>query len=136
MGIFGVSYRFLADLVVGFHFAFAVFIVLGGLLAFRWRWIPWVHVPAAVWGAFVELTGRICPLTPLENSLRSAAGASPYQGNFIEHYVLPVLYPDGLTRNIQFVLAAVVVIVNLTIYAVAWRRTRLRILRQSGGTGV
>jgi Protein of Unknown function (DUF2784) len=100
-----------------------LFVVLGGLLAFRWRWMPWVHLPAAAWGAFVELTGRICPLTPLENSLRSVAGQSGYQGDFVEHYVMPVLYPEGLTRNIQFVLATVVVIVNVLIYAAIWRRT-------------
>jgi hypothetical protein len=106
-----------------------LFVVLGGLLAFRWRWMPWVHLPAAAWGAFVELTGRICPLTPLENSLRAAAGQAGYQGDFVEHYVMPILYPEGLTRNVQFVLAAVMVIVNVAIYAIVWRRTKLRILR-------
>jgi hypothetical protein len=124
-----VSHRLLADLVVSIHFAFVLFVLLGGLLAFRWRWVPCLHLPAAVWGVFVELTGRICPLTPLENWLRGAAGQAGYQGDFVEHYVMPALYPEGLTRNIQLVLAAVVVVVNVAIYAALWRRSTPKILQ-------
>jgi hypothetical protein len=99
-----------------------VFVALGGLLALRWRWLPWVHLPAAAWGGFVELTGRICPLTPLENRLRRAAGRSGYEGDFIEHYLLPVIYPAGLTREIQLLLAALLLVLNIVIYAIVWSR--------------
>src|SRR5512135_1510455 len=94
-------YRALADLVVTLHLAFVVFTALGGLLALRWRWIPWLHLPAAAWGGFVEATGRVCPLTPLENWLRGAAGGPVYAGDFVEHYLLPIVYPPRLTREIQ-----------------------------------
>ena len=114
--------QLLADLVVIIHLLFIVFVALGGLLALRWRWVPWLHLPAAAWGGFVELTGRICPLTPLENQLRRAAGSAGYEGDFIEHYLLPVIYPAGLTREIQFGLAALLVVINALIYAVVWRR--------------
>jgi hypothetical protein len=117
-----VTYRLLADLVVILHFLFILFVVFGGLLALRWRWLPWIHLPAAAWGGFVELTGRICPLTPLENQLRRAAGNAAYEGDFIEHYLLPVIYPAGLTREIQIALAAMVVLINVVIYALVWRR--------------
>jgi hypothetical protein len=116
------NYQVLADLTVILHFLFILFVVFGGLLALRWRWLPWIHLPAAAWGGFVELTGRICPLTPLENRLRRAAGSAGYEGDFIEHYLLPVIYPAGLTREIQFALAAMLVAINVVIYAVVWRR--------------
>jgi Protein of Unknown function (DUF2784) len=116
------AYRLLADAVVTLHFLFVLFVALGGLLALRWRWLPWLHLPAAVWGGFIELSGRICPLTPLENRLRRAAGSSGYEGDFIEHYLLPVIYPAGLTREIQLALAALLVILNAVIYAVVWKR--------------
>jgi hypothetical protein len=111
----------LADLVVALHFAFVLFVVFGGLLVLRWPWIAYLHVPAAVWGVLIELTGGICPLTPLEKSLRATAGGSGYEGDFIEHYILPVLYPSALTRNIQLVLGALVLIFNLAIYAAVVR---------------
>jgi hypothetical protein len=117
-----VTYQLFADLVVLLHLLFILFVALGGLLALRWRWMPWLHVPAAAWGGFVELTGRICPLTPLENRLRRAAGTAGYEGDFIEHYLLPLIYPAGLTREIQLALAALVVVVNALIYAMVWRR--------------
>jgi hypothetical protein len=119
-----VNYQLLADLVVVLHFLFILFVAFGGLLALRWRWMPWLHLPAAAWGGFIELTGRICPLTPLENQLRRAAGSSGYEGDFIEHYLLPVIYPAGLTREVQLVLAAVVVILNAVIYTIVWKRWR------------
>jgi uncharacterized protein DUF2784 len=107
---------FLADLVVVFHFAFVLFVVLGGLLVLRWRWVAFLHVPAALWGAWIELAGWICPLTPLEQSLRLKAGEQGYSGSFIEHYLLPLLYPSALTRNIQLLLGCLVLGLNLGIY--------------------
>nr|WP_232516555.1 DUF2784 domain-containing protein [Thauera sp. K11] len=96
--------------------------LLGGLLALRWRRAPLVHLPAAAWGIYIELSGGICPLTPLENRLRAAAGQAGYEGGFVEHYLLALIYPAGLTHEIQFVLAAVVVGVNLAVYALVLRR--------------
>ncbi len=112
----------LADLVVILHFAFVLFVVLGGLLVLRWPRVAYLHVPAALWGVLIELTGWICPLTPLENALRSAAGAAAYQGGFVEHYILPVMYPSALTRNIQLLLGAIVLLLNLAGYAYVLRR--------------
>jgi hypothetical protein len=115
--------RVLADLVLLLHLAFIVFVLAGGLLALRWRWAPALHLPAALWGAFVEISSRACPLTPLENSFRRAAGAAGYSGGFIEHYLLPAIYPSALTPRIQLVLAAFVIVANLLVYAVVcWRR--------------
>lgn len=117
------SYRVLADLVVVLHLGFVVFVVLGGLLVLRWGWVAWLHLPAALWGALIEFGGWVCPLTPLEQWLRRRAGESGYEGGFVEHYVLPVLYPGELTRELQIALGAGVVVVNLGIYAwVLWRR--------------
>lgn len=117
-------YRILADLVVGLHALFVAFVVLGGLLALRWPRAAFVHLPAAVWGALIEFQGWICPLTPLEKSLRASAGQSGYPGGFIEHYLLPVLYPEGLTRGVQLTLGVVVIVVNLVVYALVLRRIR------------
>ena len=115
----------LADLIVLIHFAFVLFVVFGGLLALRWPRVMYLHLPAALWGAFIELAGGICPLTPLENSLRRGAGLAGYEGGFVEHYILPVLYPAALTRNVQLVLGAIVILVNLAIYtSVIGRRRR------------
>lgn len=116
------AYRLLADFVVILHLAFVLFTVLGGLLALRWRWFPWLHLPAAIWGGFVEVTGRVCPLTPLENWLRVSAGGPGYAGDFIEHYLVPIVYPPGLTRDIQLALGTLLVIVNAAIYMTVWRR--------------
>ena len=127
------AYRFLADLVVGVHALFVAFVVVGGLPALRWPWMAALHLPAAAWGALIELRGWICPLTPLENSLRQAAGDAGYQGGFIEHYVLPVLYPAGLTRGVQLTLGAAVIAVNLLVYgAVLVRRHRAGRLMDGG----
>jgi hypothetical protein len=108
--------RILADIVVVFHFAFVLFVVLGGILSLWWRRIIWVHIPLALWGALVEFTGWICPLTPLEHWLRLQGDGTAYRGEFIEHYILPILYPSGLTREIQLILGAFVVVINLLIY--------------------
>ena len=114
----------MANLIVAIHFAFVLFVVLGGLLALRWPRIAWVHVPAVVWGALVEFTGWICPLTPLENRLRAAAGETTYRGDFIAHYILPVLYPNGLTRQDQLMLGALALAINVAIYTVVFVRHR------------
>ena len=119
-------YRALADLVVLTHLAFIVFALLGGLLALRWRWLPWVHLPAAAWGASVEVFGWFCPLTPLENSLRRASGAAGYPGGFIENYLVPIIYPAELTREMQLIAACVVVAFNVAVYGVVWRQLHRR----------
>ena len=116
----------MADLIVALHFLFVAFVVLGGLLALRWPRVAWLHVPAVIWGALVEFTGWICPLTPLENRLRRAGGESGYQGDFIAHYILPVLYPSGLTRRDQLVLGGVALGINILIYTFVAVRHRRR----------
>lgn len=118
-------YRVLADLVVLAHLAFIVFALLGGMLALRWRWMPWAHLPAALWGALVEFFGWFCPLTPLENSLRRASGTAGYSGGFIEHYIIPIIYPAELTREVQVFLGLAVLAVNLAIYLMVWHRFRV-----------
>ena len=122
-----IPFQALADRVVVVHLAFIVFVLLGGALAVRWRWMPWVHLPAVLWGALLEFFGWICPLTPLENCLRHADGASRYPGGFIERYVLPIVYPAVLTRALQVALGLLVCLVNAAIYLRLWRlRTRSR----------
>jgi Protein of Unknown function (DUF2784) len=110
--------RFAADTVLLTHLAFVLFVVLGGLLVLRWPWLAWLHVPAAFWGALVEATGWICPLTPLEVALRRSAGEAGYAGDFIEHYLVALLYPEGLTREMQLLFALLVVVVNALVYGV------------------
>lgn len=114
------SYGARADLLVALHFGFVLFVVCGGLLVLRWRWAALAHLPAAVWGAWVEFSGRICPLTPLENQYRRLGGQAGYSGDFVSHYILPVLYPHGLTRTIQIVLGVIVVGINLALYVRAF----------------
>ena len=116
-------YAFLADLVLIVHLAFVVFVLGGGLLMLKWRWIAWLHLPAALWGAIVEFTGEICPLTPLENWLRAQDGEIPSGSDFIAQYLLPVLYPGDLTRGIQWLFGSVVVILNSAVYWWIWRGT-------------
>ena len=119
-----ITYQYLADAVVVFHFAFVAFVVTGGLLVLRWRRVMWLHLPAVAWGVFVEFSGWLCPLTPLENRLREWAGEAAYQGGFVDHYIMPVLYPEGLTRNTQFVLGALIFLINLVCYSVLIYRSR------------
>jgi Protein of Unknown function (DUF2784) len=121
-------FRWLADGLVTLHAAFVAFVVLGGVAAIRWPRVAWAHIPAAIWGFLIELTGWICPLTPLENAWRMRAGDAGYTGGFVEHYLLRVLYPAGLTRSIQWTLGAGVLILNVVAYAFVYRRWR-------GGTG-
>jgi len=109
-------FRLAADGALLLHLAFILFALFGGALAARWRWMPLVHLPAAAWALFVELTGRICPLTYIENDFRIRAGQSGYTESFVEHYLLDVIYPSGLTHEVQFVLAATVVVFNIAIY--------------------
>jgi hypothetical protein len=117
------SYRLLADLVLIVHAGFVAFVVLGALLALRWPRIAWVHVPVVLWGAGIEFLGGICPLTPLENHWRRLAGELGFPGDFVEHYLLSALYPDGLTRQVQLSLGALVLLINVAIYAwIFWRR--------------
>ncbi len=119
-------YRLAADAVLLLHLAFIAFVVLGAALAARWPWLPLVHLPAAAWGVFVEITGRLCPLTSAENHLRAQAGQSGYAESFIEHYLLSIIYPAGLTREIQWGLAATVVTINVAIYAWLFLRANKR----------
>jgi Protein of Unknown function (DUF2784) len=118
-----VLYRFLADVVLVLHLGFVLFVVAGALLVLRWPRLVWFHAPAALWGVFVEWSGWICPLTPLENRLRARGGAVGYAGGFVEHYLLPALYPATLTRTVQMVLGAAVLVVNLVAYALVFART-------------
>ena len=116
----------LATLVVAVHLLFVIFATLGGLLAIRWPAIAWIHVPCAAWAAFVEFSGRICPLTPLENELRRRAGLDYYSGDFVANYILPVLYPEGLTRDAQVAIGGFVVALNVIAYAWVIRRRLTR----------
>lgn len=118
------SYGLLADLVLSGHLAFIVFVVFGGLLAFRWPAAAMVHLPCLAWGVWVEVTGRPCPLTPLENRLRRQAGEAGYETGFIEHYLVTLVYPPGLTPGIQVALAVLLVTGNALVYALAVRKHR------------
>ena len=117
-------YGLLADAVLLAHAAFVAFVVLGGLLVRRWPRLAWVHLPVVAWGAGIEFTGGICPLTPLENHLRALAHEQGYAGGFVEHYVFGLLYPEGLTRDVQIVLGLGVLALNGAVYAWLWYRRR------------
>jgi hypothetical protein len=120
-------YRLLADAVLIVHLAFIVFVALGGLLVQRWPRLAWLHLPAIAWGAWIEFSGSICPLTPLEIGLRARSGEATYTGGFIEHYITRLIYPEGLDRRHQIVLGAFVLVLNAGIYAwLLWRRRRLQ----------
>ncbi len=117
-------YRYSADAVLFVHFTFIVFVVIGGLLAVWRRGVLFIHLPAALWGVFVELTGRVCPLTSLENTFRIKAGYAGYSKSFVEHYLLGIIYPESLTREVQYFLGALVVAVNVAIYLWLFYRFR------------
>jgi len=117
-------YRLLADATVLLHAGFVAFVVLGGLLVLRWPRLAWVHVPVAAWGAWVEFAGIVCPLTPLENWFRARGGQAAYTSDFIEHYLMPVIYPASLSREVQWALGALVLVVNTVVYLVLLRRHR------------
>jgi hypothetical protein len=115
------SFGAAADAIVILHIGFVLFVLLGGLLALRWAWVAWLHLPAVLWGVIIEYGGWVCPLTPLENHLRERGGTAAYPGDFIAQYVLPLLYPAGLTRNAQILLGTLALAVNALIY---WQRIR------------
>ena len=119
-------YRVAADLMLVLHFGFIVFVVVGAVGVIRWPKLAWLHVPAAAWGAWIEISGGICPLTTLENRFRLSAGGEGYATSFVEYYLLPVIYPGGLTRTVQLVLAAAVIIINVSLYTYVLRRARKR----------
>ncbi len=118
--------RIAADLIVLIHFAFVIFVVAGGLLALKWPKMAYLHIPAAVWGAWIGFANWICPLTPLENHLRRIAGEAGYAGGFIEHYITRILYPAGLTAGMRVILGVAVVAANLLVYRVYFARRRNR----------
>ncbi len=120
------TYRLLADAVLVIHFAFILFVVLGGWLVAVWPKLVWLHLPVVAWGASVEFFGLTCPLTPLENWLRDRGGDTGYSGGFIDHYLTPLMYPAGLTRGMQLALGACVVAINVAAYAMIWRRRRAK----------
>jgi hypothetical protein len=115
-------FRLLADLTVIVHLAFVLFVVFGGLLVLRWRRVAWLHLPAAAWGAWIEFAGWLCPLTPLENWLRQRGGRPAYTSSFVDQYILPTLYPDSLSREVQWVLGGLVLLVNGVVYLMLLRR--------------
>lgn len=119
-------YSALADAVLVLHFAFVLFVVLGGLLVLRWPRAAWLHIPSAAWGVAIEFGGWICPLTPLENALRSRGGESTYHGDFVARYLMPVIYPEGLTRDAQVVLGLAALLLNAAIYVAVIRRRQAR----------
>jgi hypothetical protein len=112
-----VTARTLGELVLGFHFAFIVFALLGGFLVLWKPWIAWVHLPSVLWSAFVNLFSQVCPLTPLENWFRDLAGQAGYEGGFIQHYIAPVVYPSGMTRAVELIASFSVLIWNVLVYA-------------------
>ena len=116
--------RYLADAIVVVHLLFVIYTVFGGVLVLRWKNTVYLHIPALLWGVAVEANGWICPLTPLENQLRANAGQAGYTGSFVEHYLLPVLYPVNLTRFDQWSLAVALILVNVVIYVFVVRKYR------------
>lgn len=130
------AYAAAAMLVLALHLAFVLFVAGGALLVLRWPRLAWLHLPAAVWGVFIEVSGRGCPVTLLENALRMRAGLAGYAEGFLEHYLLGLVYPDGLTRTMQFLLAFLVLTVNAALYARMLNRRhaeqRKRALAQQG----
>src|SRR5690349_10889569 len=121
------GYRFLADALVVFHLCFVIFVIGGGLLVLKWRRAALLHVPCVLWGIWVECSGWLCPLTPLENWLRERGGGVAYEGSFVEHYILPVLYPVDLTRDFQVTLGTMIALINVLLYAAAFTRAGRRV---------
>ncbi len=119
-------YGIFADIVVLIHLAFVIFAVLGAVLIFWRRWVMWLHFPAVGWAIWIEISGGICPLTPLENRFRIKAGQGAYAGDFLSAYLMPILYPAGLTRTIQYMLAILVIVVNIAIYGFIIHKRKLK----------
>jgi hypothetical protein len=118
-----VIFHILADALVCLHLGFVLFVGLGGFLVFRWPKVAWAHLPAVAWGGLIEITGRVCPLTPLENQLRMAGGGTGYEGGFVERYVVPIIYPPGLTRGMQLALGISIFALNVAIYSVVFLKS-------------
>lgn len=115
------KYGLLADTVLVIHLLFIVFVILGGLFLLRWRKAVWIHLPLLAWALVIEFTGWICPLTPIENSLRASGGERGYSGSFIEHYLLPLVYPNEMTRGVQITLGMLLIFINICIYFYSYR---------------
>ena len=113
-------YSLLADMVLLMHFLFIIFVIFGGLLTIKWKRAVWFHLPLLMWGVLIEYVGWICPLTPLENYLRTQGGGSGYDSSFIEYYLLPVIYPGNLTREIQLLLGTLLIFINIVVYLFVW----------------
>lgn len=111
----------LADLVLIVHALFIAFVIFGGLFVLKWHKVIWIHIPCAIWGALIEFFGWICPLTYLENYILKMGNANYYESSFIQHYLLPIIYPPGLTTDIQLLLGVIVIVINLIIYCIYWR---------------
>lgn len=114
--------HFLADLTVIVHLLFVLFVLFGGLVLLKWRRVVWLHLPAVIWGMFIEFSGWLCPLTPLENTLRERAGLEMYSGDFVMQYIMPVLYPQDLTRGLQILFGTIVLLVNVWVYWYVFRK--------------
>ena len=111
-------YQLAADFIVLIHIAFIVFVLAGGLLAFKWRWVIWLHIPAAIWGALIEIVGWVCPLTPIENMLRQASAGEVYASSFLDRYLAPLIYPAGFTDEMATATGIVVIVINFLIYSI------------------
>ncbi len=112
---------FLADIVLITHALFIAFVIFGGLIVLKWHKIMWLHIPCAIWGALIEFFGWVCPLTYLENYLREPGNANYYESSFIQHYLLPIIYPAGLTTGIQILLGVIVIVINIIVSSIVWR---------------
>ena len=115
------KYSILANIVLVIHLLFILFVILGGLLTLKWRRAAWIHLPLFAWAVLIEFTGWICPLTPLENRLRISGDETGYSGSFIEHYLLPLIYPDEMTRGVQITLGTLLIFINICIYFFSYR---------------
>ena len=123
------GYRLAADTMMATHLLYIVFVVVGGLVAFRARWVLWLHVPAVVWAIYVQFIGRVCPLTAWEKRFRELAGDAGYEGGFMEHYIVPVIYPQEMTVALHLVLGTLVILINGAVYAALFARVRRGQLR-------
>ena len=116
---------FLADIVLVVHLLFIIFVLFGGLIVLKWHKVIWAHIPCVIWGVLIEIFGWVCPLTYLENYFREIGNANYYESSFIQHYLLPIIYPPGLTIDIQILLGVFVIMINLVIYYVVWRHQKI-----------